>query len=84
MAERGISMRDIFLMWTWHLDEVHADTVWGYSYDIHGIYGVEVGYLGNGTFRKIFFRSSSFSAAPFKPHFTHPSIVLLQSILCTV
>lgn len=29
LAELGISMRDIFFMWAWHLDEVHAGTVWG-------------------------------------------------------
>lgn len=51
-------------MWTWHLDEVHAGTVWGYSYDIHGIYGVEVGYLGNGTFRKFFLGAHLFPLHP--------------------
>lgn len=68
MAERGISMRDMLLMWTWHFDEVHAGEVWGWSYDIHGIYGFEVGYWENGTLWRIFFRSSSFSTSPFKPH----------------
>lgn len=50
LAERGISMRDIFFMWAWHLDEVRADTVWGQGYDIHGILGVEVGYWKRGFF----------------------------------
>lgn len=80
LAERGISMKDIFFMWAWHLDEVRADTVWVKDYDIYGILGVEVGYWKNGTFWGFgFFLEFIFFAAPFWVAFifTHPSIVLM-------